>query len=97
VRVRRSDAGDFSADSSALLRDYSGERLDIEYLRIEGTHEVEQDRYDAYFVLDGDGHVDLGDRILEIDEEDAVHINGQEHTVEGDLDVLAITARPDDD
>lgn len=97
MRIRRSDAGDFSVDSSALLRDYSGQRLGIEYLRVEGTHEVDADRYDAYFVISGDGHVDLGERILEIDDEDVVHINGQAHTIEGDLDVLAITARPDED
>lgn len=99
MRIRRSDAGEFAPDETAVLRDYSGERVGIELLRVEGTHEVAAGETDAYFVLEGDGHVHIssGDRILEIDEEDVVHVDGQAHTIEGNLDVLAMTARPDQD
>lgn len=98
MRLKREDAEELVPDRSTVLEHLLTDdaSFSLSLLTVEGTHENTPDSETAYFIVDGDGQIALGDRIIELDQDDVVYIGTQEHTLEGDLKIVAVQSPPTD-
>jgi len=98
MRIRKSDTEPVDLDTAAVLRHYIGPdaSFSMSMIEVEGTHRNDSGSELAYFVVEGDGHVHLGDRIITMQPDDVVYVGTQEHELEGDMRLLAVRSPPAD-
>ncbi|MDY6789042.1 MAG: hypothetical protein SVV03_03690 [Candidatus Nanohaloarchaea archaeon] len=93
MKIKKKDSEEFRPDETSVVREYilDDSDLSVEVVDIDGTHEVDPDSEETvYYTLEGEGHIHLSNRIIEMEKGDLVHLNRQKHTLEGDLTVLKV-------
>ncbi|MDY6770892.1 MAG: hypothetical protein SV186_02955 [Candidatus Nanohaloarchaea archaeon] len=98
MRIKHSDAEEYIPDRTTELKKYVNPAASFSFtlIDVDGTHEVDGGHETAYFVLEGEGHVHLADRIVELDAEDVVFAGEEAHELEGEMTLLAIRSPPVD-
>lgn len=92
MRLKRRDSETVKPDTSTMLEHFLKDdaSFSMSILTVEGTHENTPDSETAYYVVDGDGQIDRGDQIIELEPDMVVYIGTDHHTIEGTLKILAV-------
>jgi mannose-6-phosphate isomerase-like protein (cupin superfamily) len=99
VRLRRSDTEEYEPDRSSVLEHFldPDASFSLSILQIDGDHRNESDAELAYYVIDGDGHIHLGNEIHDLEPEDVIYAGERDHEIEGSLKLLAVRNPPTED
>ncbi|MCJ7450120.1 MAG: hypothetical protein MUP58_00040 [Candidatus Nanohaloarchaeota archaeon QJJ-9] len=96
MRIRRNDTEEYNPDESSVIEHYlrEGTSFSMSRLKVDGTHRNESKAEIAYYVLEGDGHIHVGDEIIDMEEKDVVYAKEESHTLEGEMELLVVRKPP---
>ncbi|MCJ7428927.1 MAG: hypothetical protein MUP66_00885 [Candidatus Nanohaloarchaeota archaeon QJJ-5] len=96
MKLKRTDSETVEPDTSTVLEHFLKDDapFSLSIMTVDGSHENTPDSETAYYIVEGDGQIDLGERIIELEPDDVVYIGTDHHTIEGHLKIVAVQSPP---